>query len=292
MSSLAAKRGTMSSILTHNAYGKSGVRLTKVTRHPDRHEFKEITVNIQLEGDFDDSYITGDNSKLVATDSMRNTVYVLASEHPLEDIESFGQALSKHFLDKYEQVTSSNVHISEHLWQRIAVGGKPHAHSFVSTGGEKRTATVYADRDLVEVESGIENLVVAKTTDSKFAGFIRDEFTTLPDADDRIFATALEITWIYLRPPADFNKTYALIRQTALDVFAGHMSLAVQQTLNEIGEAILKAVPEVAEVTITMPNQHRLTFNLEPLGKKNKNEIFYAVDEPFGLITGTLKRDI
>jgi len=142
------------------------------------------------------------------------------------------------------------------------------------------------------VESGIENLVVAKTTDSKFYGFVRDEYTTLPDAEDRIFATAMEITWIYLKAPADFNKTYELIRRTALEVFAEHMSLAVQQTLNEIGEAVLKAVPEVAEITIAMPNQHRLTFNLEPLGKKNKNEIFYAIDEPFGLITGTLKRNI
>lgn len=290
MSSLAAKRGTMSSILSHNAYGKSGVRLTKVTRHPDRHDFKEITVNIQLEGDFAESYTDGDNSRVVATDSMRNTVYVLASEHPVEDIESFGLVLAKHFLDKYEQVSSSAVHISESLWHRINVGGKAHPHSFVSAGNEKRTATVYADRDLVEVESGIENLVVAKTTDSKFSGFVRDEFTTLADADDRIFATAMEITWIYLSPPADFNKAYDLIRQTALKVFATHMSLAVQQTLNEIGEAVLKAVPEVAEITIAMPNQHRLTFNLEPLGKKNKNEIFYPVDEPFGLITGTLKR--
>jgi urate oxidase len=290
MSSLAAKRETMSSTLTHNAYGKSGVRLTKVTRHSDRQEFKEITVNVQLEGDFALSYMTGDNSMLVATDSMRNTIYVLAAEHPLVDIEGFGRSLAKHFLDKYPQVSGSGVHIVEHLWQRIVTEGKPHAHSFVSSGNEKRTTTIHATRKNLEIESGIENLVVAKTTDSKFSGFIRDEYTTLADTEDRIFATNMEITWIYSSAPADYNKCYETIRQIALDVFAAHFSLAVQQTLNEIGEAVLKAVDQVQEITIAMPNQHRLAFNLEPLGKQNKNEIFYSVDEPFGLVTGTLTR--
>jgi urate oxidase len=291
MSSLAAKSDTMSSTLTHNAYGKSGVRLTKVTRHGDRQDLKEMTVNIQLEGDFSLSYSDGDNSKVVATDSMKNTVYVLAADHPLTDIEGFGQTLARHFLDKYSQVSGSSVHITEHLWRRIEVGGKPHAHSFVSAGDEKRTTTVHATREEVVIEGGIENLVVAKTTDSKFLGFVHDEYTTLADTEDRIFATSCELTWTYSKPPSDFNKCYETIRQTVLDVFAGHLSLAVQQTLNEMGLAVLKAVQEVEEITITMPNQHRIAFNLEPLGKKNKNEIFYSIDEPFGLITGTLKRN-
>jgi urate oxidase len=291
MSSLAAKRGVMSSTLTHNAYGKSGVRLTKVSRHTDRQDFKEITVNVQLEGDFALSYTKGDNSKLVATDSMRNTIYALAADHPLTDIESFGQTLAKHFLDKYPQVTGCGVHIVEHLWQRIVSGGKPHAHSFVSSGDEKRSTTVHATRKKLEIESAIENLVVAKTTDSKFLGFVRDEFTTLADAEDRIFATTMELSWTYSAPPSDYNKCYETIRQIALDVFADHLSLSVQQTLNEIGEAVMKAVDQVEEITIAMPNQHRIAFNLEPLGKQNKNEIFYSIDEPFGLVTGTLTRN-
>jgi urate oxidase len=291
MSSLAAKRDTMSSTLLHNAYGKSGVRLTKVTRHADRQELKELTVNVQLEGDFASSYTEGDNSKVVATDSMKNTVYVLAADHPLTDVESFGQTMAKHFVEKYSQVTSSSVHIVEHLWQRIDCGGKPHPHSFVSAGNEKRTCTVHASKEKLVIESGIENLVVLKTTDSKFSNFVRDEYTTLPDAEDRIFATTIDMVWTYSKPPATFNKTYETVRKTVLEVFANHLSLAVQQTLNEMGEAALKAVPEIEELTITMPNQHRIAFNLAPLGKQNKNEIFYATDEPFGLITGTLKRN-
>jgi urate oxidase len=291
MSSLAAKRDKMSSTLTHNAYGKSAVRLTKVTRKGELQELKELTVNIQLEGDFALSYTAGDNSKVVATDSMKNTVYVLAADHPLNDIESYGRDLAKHFIDRYPQVESSSVHIVEHLWHRIAVGGKAHNHSFVSSGDEKRTTTVHATREKVVIESGIDNLVVAKTTDSKFLGFVKDEYTTLADAEDRIFATALELNWVYSKSPSDFNQAYETVRTTALETFANHLSLAVQQTLNAMGEAVLSAVPEIDEITITMPNHHRIAFNLKALGKENKNEIFFATDEPFGLITGTLKRD-
>ncbi|MBU6454179.1 MAG: urate oxidase [Cyanobacteria bacterium REEB67] len=290
MSSSVAKNGTMSSVLSHNAYGKSGIRLTKVSRHADRQDFKEMTVNIQLEGDFAQSYTTGDNTAIVATDSMKNTVYALAAKNDLNDIESFARLLAEHFLQKYAHVSQSNVHIVEDLWQRIESGGKPHAHSFVGGGSEKRVATVHADRKNVVIQSGLDNLFVAKTAQSKFFGFLRDELTTLADTDDRIFATALEMTWLYNQAPVSYDAVYKKIRQVVLDVFANNESLAVQQTLYQMGEAVLAAVAEVDEITITMPNQHRLVFNLEPLGLPNKNEIFYLVDEPFGLITGTIKR--
>jgi urate oxidase len=298
MGSITAKSGALSSTLAHNAYGKSGIRLTKVTREDGKQLFKEMTVNIQLEGQFDLSYTTGDNSQIVATDSMKNTVYALAADHDLKDIESFAVLLARHFVGKYGHVKQANVHIVEDLWHRIISNGKEHAHSFVSAGNEKRVATARAGREGAEteetidadVQSGLENLVVAKTTDSKFFGFVRDEYTTLKDADDRIFATSVEMIWHYNNMPSDFNKTYATVRQIVLDVFASHLSLAVQQTLYEIGKAVIAAVPEIEEVMVTMPNQHRLMFNLEPLGKQNKNEIFYLVDEPFGLITGTIRR--
>jgi urate oxidase len=285
-----AKNGVMSSKLIQNAYGKSGVRLTKVIRNKDRQELKELTANIQLEGDFEASYTSGDNSKVIATDSMKNTVYVLASEHPLTDIEGFAKTLAKHFLDKYAHVTQATVHLVEDLWLRIPVGGVGHAHSFVSAGNEKRSTTVVATRENMVIESGIDNLVVAKTTNSQFWGFIRDEYTTLAETKDRIFATAVEARWIYEKEPRHFNQTYEKVREIILDVFAKHDSLAVQQTLWQMGQDVLSAIAEIEEITITMPNQHRIAFNLEPLGHKNKNEIFYPIDEPYGLITGTLKR--
>ncbi len=293
MSSTKAKFEAKFSTLSHNAYGKSGIRLTKVINHGDHQELKELTANIQLEGEFENSYLQGDNSSIIATDSMRNTVYVLAAEHDLASIESFAQHLCQHFLTKYPHVQEASVNLIEDLWLRIEAKGKAHPHAFVSAGNEKRSTHVSGDRQGLSVLSAIENLVVAKTTESEFWGFIRDEFTTLPETHDRIMATSVEATWTYdddKLASIDFNKNYETVRQIVLEVFATHSSLAVQQTLYAMGEAVLKAVGEISEINITMPNQHRIAFNLEPFGKANKNEIFYPIDEPFGLISGTIKR--
>ena len=129
-------------IIVHHSYGKSKVRLTKVSRQPDRHELKELNVDIALEGDFEETYTTGDNARIVATDSMKNTVYVLAAEHPLDDIESFAKTLAAHFIQKYEHVQKATINIAEDLWQRILLKGEAHAHAFVSAGAEKRVTKV------------------------------------------------------------------------------------------------------------------------------------------------------
>ncbi len=292
----STKPSTKSSRLVHNSYGKSGVRLSKIIRHADYQELRELTANIQLEGDFAGSYLDGDNSQIIATDSMKNTVYVLAAEHPFTTLESFAHDLALHFLKTYSHVTEATVHLVEDLWLRIPTDGKPHPHAFVSGGNEKRIASVIADRESISMQSGIDNLVVAKTTDSQFWGFIRDQYTTLPEARDRIMATSIEASWLYRAETKseadkiDFNKNYDTIRTIILDIFATQHSLAVQQTLYEMGEAVLAAISDIEEISITMPNQHRIAFNLEPFGQKNQNEIFVPIDEPYGLISGTIKR--
>jgi len=280
----------MSAVLASNSYGKSSVRLTKVTRHADRHELKEISVDIQLHGDFDRSYTHGDNSSIVATDTMKNTVYALAKNHPLIDIESFAIHLGKHFLANNTHVTQADVRIAEDSWQRIEVGGKPHRHSFVSGGNEKRTTHAACGRDKTALNSGLENLLILKTTQSGFVGFLRDQFTTLPETTDRIFATSVSANWSYMGTSVDWNGCFKRIRNAMLDVFADHESLAVQQTLFAMGEAALKVSPEIYQIELTMPNQHRLLVNLKPLALDNPNEIFVPTNEPFGLISGTVKR--
>lgn len=282
---------TVAGVLVHNCYGKSRVRLSKIVRDGNLHHLKEMSVDIQLEGEFEDSYTTGDNSKIVATDSMKNTVYVMAAENKFDDIESFGVMLSKHFLNTYSHVASVRVSISEDLWNRITVNGKEHEHSFVSAGNEKRLTHISADRKNTLVESGIEDLVVAKTTASEFCGFIRDRYTTLPEVKDRIFATSVMVRYIFGNGKADYNETYKAIRSIVLSVFAGHHSLAVQATLHEMAERIVGSCREIDEVTISMPNQHRLPINLTPFGLENRNEIFVPTDEPYGLISGTYKRN-
>lgn len=280
----------MSTAMVHNSYGKSRVRLTKVKRHPDRHELKEVCVDIQLEGEFEASFTDGDNSRVIATDSMKNTVYVLAANHAIPDIETFGKDLTSHFLEQYDQVRSATAQLSEDLWVRIGKNGEEHPHAFVSAGNEKRTATVVTGPDGQRVEAGIENLLVLKTAGSEFSGFIRDRYTTLPEARDRIFATSVSARWSYQGDTADFNRLYEKVRTLILEVFAAHHSLAVQQTIHKMGETVLAACPEIERISFSMPNQHRLPFNLLPFGLENRNEIFVPTDEPYGLIKATLKR--
>ncbi len=278
-------------VLIENAYGKSRVRVSKLTRMNDRHVFKEVCVDIQLRGDFERTYTVGDNSQVVATDSMKNMVYVLASQHPLDNIESFGQFMVEHYLKTYKQISGVTVRLVEELWQRIVIDGKAHAHSFFGAGPEKRVAEITANRDGMTIKSGIEGLKLVKTTDSEFWGFVRDEHTTLPDVKDRIFGTSVTSYWHYQAAKPDFQAAYDAVRKAILECFATHHSLAVQHTINEIGQLVLARVPEISEISVKMPNEHRIPFNLEPFKLANKNEIFVTTDEPYGLISATLKRN-
>ncbi len=277
-------------VLSHNAYGKSQVRLTHVARRGDRHELKELSVAVQLEGDFAAAYVVGDNRKVVATDTMKNTVYIVAKQQGVANVESYGRALAGHFLKEYPQVARATIELEEHLWQRIAPGGREHDHAFVGGGSEKRTCIVTADRAGERIESGLDGLLVLKTTQSAFVDFVRDRYTTLPDAADRIFATVVSAVWNYSPAIVDWDASHRLIRQTLLDVFANHNSLGVQHTLYAMGETAIGACPHLAEIRLTMPNKHRNPVNLQPFGLENTNEIFIATDEPFGSISGTVRR--
>jgi urate oxidase len=274
----------MSATLTHNAYGKSQVRLTRVTRHADRHDLTELSVAIQLEGDFARSYLDGDNSQVVATDTMKNTVYVLAKTHGVADLEGFGVALARHFLQEYPQVTRAAIELDEQLWQRI------HPHAFVGGGSEKRTCVVTGTHEGCRVESGLGGLLVLKTTDSGFAGFVRDRYTTLPETNDRLFATLIAAAWTYTSALAEWDACHRMIRGALLDAFATHQSMSVQQTLYAMGEAALEACPQIEQIRLEMPNKHRILVNLQPFGLDNNNEVFVVTDEPFGLISGTVRR--
>jgi len=279
----------MAVVLTHNAYGKSRIRLTKVTRHADRHDLAEWSVDVQLNGDFEPAYSVGDNRQVVATDTMRNTVYALARDVALTSPDAFARLLARHFVQRYPQVDGATIDIRVQGWQRIAVNGMPHPHAFIGTGPEVRVCQTNCTRDEEILTAGIESLLVLKTTDSAFRDFHRDELCTLPDTDDRIFATEVNACWAYTEAGDDI--TFTLIRQTLLESFATHKSLGVQHTLHAMGEAALNACPGIDEITLTMPNRHRLLMNLTPLSRDNPNEIFVATDEPHGLITGTLRRE-
>jgi urate oxidase len=278
--------------LSKNAYGKNAVNLSKIIRHADHHEFRQISVNVSLEGDFDTAHTIGDNAKILPTDTQKNTVYALAKSHFNSGIEEFAMVLAAHFRDGNPQITKVTIEIEEHLYNRLIIHGAVHPHAFSSAGNEKHVTIVTNSEEGVSVSSGIRDLLILKTTDSGFENYIRDNYTTLKETGDRILATSCAATWQYNIADLDFTGSYNAIRSLLLETFAGHKSLSVQHTLHAMGEAVLKAYSEVKEISLVMPNKHHILFNLEQFGIENKNEIFIATDEPYGLISGTIARVI
>jgi len=278
-------------VLAWNRYGKSRVRLVKVRRPRagDPHDVVDLTIDVLLEGAFDEVYVAGDNSACLATDTMKNTVYALARRDPIAHVEAFALRLADHFAAK-PAVARARVSATEHRWDRIPVGGRPHPHAFTQPGGEQWTTLVTRDaQGPACVASGLANLVVLKTADSAFAGFPRDELTTLPETEDRILATSITASWRYRAATIDFSAR-DLVRQALVETFAGHVSRSVQHTLYAMGEAALAACADVTEITLTLPNRHHLLVDLQPFGLDNPNEIFVATDQPFGLIEATIRR--
>ena len=276
-------------LIQHN-YGKARVRVMKMIRAGERHSIKELEVSVKLQGDFDASFTQADNRLVVATDSMKNSVYVLAQDKLGEEMEEFGLCLGAHFLRTYGHVTRVEVGISEHRWARLTVKGKQHPHSFMEQGSAKPTAKIVCTRDSTVVEAGVQDLLILKSTGSGFENFLRDEYTTLPETADRILATKLKAVWTYDHTPASYFKTTCLIIDAMLDVFAENYSPSVQVTLFQMGEAALLAAPEISQIHLAMPNQHCLPVNLAPFGRTNHNEIFVPTDEPHGQIEGTVAR--
>jgi urate oxidase len=273
-------------VLRQAAYGKSDIRLVKVSRGDDRHELSDVTVDVSLAGDFRAAHKDGDNSALLATDTMRNAVYALAAQNAVDDLEEFARVLVEHFVAAGPTVERARVQLVEHPWARL--GDQPHA--FQRAGGGDRIAVVSGDGHHARVEAGIEGLELLRTTGSGWSGFLRDRYTTLPDTEDRILATAVSVRWRYAERGIDFGAAWHAARGALLDSFADHYSPSVQFTLQRMGEAVLRAVEAVERVHLSLPNRHHLLYDLERFGLSNDNQVFHATTEPYGLIEGTVER--
>jgi urate oxidase len=277
-------------MLAETAYGKSSVRLVKVSRHGDRHDLTDFTIAIRFEGEYDESYTDGDNRDVLPTDTMKNTVYALAARHPIDEPEAFGRLLAEHFLERNPRLRRVRIDLTQQPWGRIAVGAREHGQAFVRHGAELRSATVKGEGDNIAIGAGVKDLVILKSSRSGFAGFLRDEYTTLPDVADRILATAMTATWRYRTTDLDFNLTWRAVRTTLLETFAEHDSRSVQHTLHDMARAVLDNVDVVSAVRLVMPNKHHMPVDLARLGLENRNEIFVPTDEPYGLIEATVTR--
>ena len=284
----------MKSKLSFSRYGKSAVRVVKLIKHKTYHEFREVNVEVLLTGDYTDAHKKGDNTKVLPTDTVKNTIFILAKDHLVRNIETFGLEIAKYFLKKNKQVEGVEVSLEEYAWNRVPVTKEKRKaadpYTYQRGSNEKTTCHIIYSKKEKSVVSGIADLSILKTTKSGFSDFYEDDYTTLKNTDDRILCTTLEAQWKYKSLKADFTIEREVIRQSLLDTFAAHDSLSVQHTLFAMGNAALNATKAINDIDISMPNKHNLLVNLEPFGLENDNEIFVATDDPFGVIEGTVSR--
>jgi len=271
-------------VLGDNQYGKAETHVVRVIKRGDTHDIKDMNVSVALAGDFADAHLTGDNSKVVPTDTQKNTVFAFAADE-IGEIEDFALRLARHFVGDFETVHRARVAIEEFAWSRLG------EHAFERTGEVRRLTTVSHTAGATSVVSGITGLVVLKTTDSEFHGYIKDRYTTLAETRDRIMATSLAARWRYRDTGVDWARCYEEATRQLKQTFAAHHSLSLQQTLYEMGKAVLVACEEIVEIRLSMPNKHHFTVDLKPFGLENPQEVFYAADRPYGLIEGTVRRD-
>ncbi|MEV6976107.1 factor-independent urate hydroxylase [Kitasatospora sp. NPDC093806] len=295
----------MAHVLGQNQYGKAENRIVRVYRDSTRHEIKDLNVSVALSGEFEDVHLTGSNANCLPTDTTKNTVYAFAKEHGIESAEAFGITLARHFVDDTAPVHRARIRIEEYAWERIRtpdsearfIGSEEVGHSFVRSGQEVRTTEVVYDGESVRVISGLKDLVVLNSTNSEFWGYIKDRYTTLQEAYDRILATQVTARWKYgFTGRADeaepaWNRCYTQVRRHLLEAFAETYSYSLQQTLHAMGTRVLDQRAEVDEVRLELPNKHHFLVDLEPFGLKNENEVYYAADRMYGLIEGTVHRE-
>jgi urate oxidase len=280
----------MAKLLDHR-YGKARVRVMKVLRDGPIQTLKDLEVALFLRGDFASSFKSGDNRKVVATDTIKNTINIFAKQHLGQEIEPFGLILGQHFLTRYEQVREVEIEISERRWERLRVDEQPHPHAF-RAGNEGRMFTRLTCTSTAKtVQSGIRDLLILKSTGSGFENYPKDEFTTLPETADRILATSFSARWTFQDQPGNYSHANERILSAMLSVFANNYSPSAQTTLFQMGEAALTACLEVSKLELTMPNKHCLLIDLMHFGLENKNELFVPTDEPHGQIEATVARN-
>ena len=281
--------------LAANRYGKSRVRLMRLTRHTGHHDLDEWTVQVLLSGDFEAAHTVGDNANILPTDTMKNTVYSLARDSQAASMEDYAKELADFLLDRNPQVSSAEITVESTLWKRLTIDGKPYPSAFMRGSDERQTTVVTrAQGGTFQIVSGLDHLTLMKTAQSGFTGYIKDSLTTLPETEDRLFATALKAEWPYtasaIAAGIDFEKARTHLREALISTFAKHDSLSVQQTLYAMAEAALAHTNIIPEISMRMPNKHNLLVDLSRFGQTNPNHIFVPTDDPHGTIEATVRR--
>ncbi|AZZ55380.1 factor-independent urate hydroxylase [Rathayibacter iranicus] len=290
----------MAIILGDHQYGKAENRIVRIYRDSPRHEIHDVTVSTALRGDFEAAHREGDQSAVLPTDTQKQTAYSFAKEKNLRSIEPYGLDLARHFVDGYEPIHGARIEIEQFAWERVLVGGQEHDHTWVRTGQETRIASVTVegrgDERHVWITGGFKDLTILKSTGSEFHGFLTDPYTILQPTNDRVMATSLVAKWRFALTEEeidamDWEVVYVGVKALMVSRFATVHSLALQQTLFEMGKAVLEEFPQIVEIRLSAPNKHHFLYDLSPFGVENDNEVFHADDRPYGLIQASITRD-
>ncbi|XP_036970190.1 uricase [Acanthopagrus latus] len=278
-------------------YGKNTVKVLVIRRQGRHHSIIELVADVELTLKSRKDYLLGDNSDIIPTDTIKNTVHALAKIKGVKTIEQFSLDICNHFLTSFNHVLRAKVHIEEAPWKRLEKNGQEHAHAFIYSPDACRFCDVEQNLGGIPVlHSGVQNMTVLKTTKSGFEGFHKDRFTTLQDAKDRCFCTSVYSRWRYNKIlDVDFDAAWKCVKETIIEKFAGPYdsgvySPSVQKTLYETQCLVLDRVPEVDEIEMVMPNKHYFTIDMTKLGLSNQDEVLLPLDNPSGNITGTVCR--
>lgn len=280
-------------------YGKARVRFVKVDRSSPRQTFREFNVKCQLDGpELHETYFTGNNSKVVPTDTVKNTIWWLAKNYSFESAEEFGALCTRHFLSKYPWVHRVFVEVVEPMWERAAVDGRPHNHTFFAAPNGTRKAVVNGQRGQdPHITSSVFGLKVLKTTGSEFVGFNKCDLTSLPEDRDRLMGTIAELEWTWEpshRGPVAHDKVAKEIVADFVKTFAEKHSLSLQQTMYDAATAILPKQPAVKCLTLRCPNVHNMPINNISAKDDAKNRadviVLHPIDEPHGMLEASFER--
>lgn len=279
----------MSTQIGTNQYGKSRVNVARVIHQEEQDDYRNVTVDVMLQGNFDDAFLSGDNHNIVPTDTMKNTVWAFAAEHLMSSIEDYGIALAQHFVCDFEPVTSAEITLEEHIWERVKIGEQPSPYAFRAIGPEMRMAIITEMDNNIQIKSGFSGLPILKTRGSAFEEFTRDKFTTLWEAPDRLLATEISAYWLYDNTDVDFDKTWYDVRRILVETFVEHESSSVQNSLHTMGTSVLVRHKSIAEITLSLPNKHHFEVDLRPFGIR-VDDIFFPVNNPHGTIEATIRQ--
>ncbi|XP_033732455.1 uricase-like isoform X2 [Pecten maximus] len=286
---------------TDTGYGKNYVKLLQLRREGDAHHIQELEVNVELTLNNQREYLYGDNTDIIATDSQKNTVYILARKYGVKSPEEFAILLCNHFLSKYSHVDKVTVYIQQAPWKRMKIDGDKHVHAFlISDEATRFCDCVHARGGKPLVSAGLKKMKILKTTQSAFTGFVKDEFRTLPDANDRLFCTVVESHWWYnTHDHVNFDKVWSTVKKVILETFAGPahegvFSPSVQNTLYLTEKHVLARIPQIEKIEMELPNVHYFGVDFNRFPKihfdHNTNEIYMPTDKPSGNIRAAIQR--